>query len=226
MSKIQHGLIAAQDIGDDKLVTVQAMSDLIENKARQLEHDSKILDFGKDDDEETYTAPVRGQAANAGVTNAPTATNPSTKTTTSSGTAKATKEKEPKEKEAGSGKGQVKRRSKKVHAEPRSQKNNDRDDDEMSTISNRSSGSRQRNSTGTAGNKRAGVKRKATGKRSSAQITDKGDDSDREVDLSNLDIDPDEPRYCTCDQVISPNFYLLRIALIPYFATFRCRTEK
>ena len=34
LSKIQHGLIAAQDIGDDKLITVQAMSDLIENKSR------------------------------------------------------------------------------------------------------------------------------------------------------------------------------------------------
>ena len=53
MSKIQHGLIAAQDIGDDKLITVQAMSDLIENKSRQLEHDSKILDFGKDDEDDT-----------------------------------------------------------------------------------------------------------------------------------------------------------------------------
>ena len=52
LAKIQLGLIAAQDIGDDKLVTVQALSDLIENKSRQLEHDSKILDFGKDDEEE------------------------------------------------------------------------------------------------------------------------------------------------------------------------------
>ena len=28
------------------------MSDLIENKSRQLEHDSKILDFGKDEEDE------------------------------------------------------------------------------------------------------------------------------------------------------------------------------
>ena len=33
LAKIQHGLIAAQDIGDDKLVTVQAMSDLIKSPA-------------------------------------------------------------------------------------------------------------------------------------------------------------------------------------------------
>merc|ERR1712141_719690 len=57
LSKIQHGLIAAQDVGDDKLITVQAMADLIENKSRQLDHDSKILDFGKDDEEEQIVEP-------------------------------------------------------------------------------------------------------------------------------------------------------------------------
>merc|ERR1711988_761394 len=61
LSKIQHGLIAAQDIGDDKLITVQAMSDLIENKSRQLEHDSKILDFGKEEEDDG------GQIAGGGV---------------------------------------------------------------------------------------------------------------------------------------------------------------
>ncbi len=33
------------------------MSDLIENKTRQLEHDSKNLDFGTEEEEETNTAP-------------------------------------------------------------------------------------------------------------------------------------------------------------------------
>ena len=28
------------------------------------------------------------------------------------------------------------------------------------------------------------------------------DDSDHDVDLSNVEIDPDEPTYCLCDQVI------------------------
>ena len=45
---------------------------------------------------------------------------------------------------------------------------------------------------------RGGVKRKATTKKSSNY--DK-DDSDREVDLSNMDIDQDEPTYCLCEQV-------------------------
>ena len=65
LAKIQVGLIAAQDIGDDKLVTVQAMSDLIENKSRQLEHDSKILDFGKDDEEEPVTSSSKPVSSSA-----------------------------------------------------------------------------------------------------------------------------------------------------------------
>nr|ACO10721.1 Inhibitor of growth protein 1 [Caligus rogercresseyi] len=43
--RIQQGLILTQDIGDDKLATVQTIADLIENKSRQLEQDSKNLDF-------------------------------------------------------------------------------------------------------------------------------------------------------------------------------------
>merc|ERR1712173_24606 len=55
LAKIQLGLIAAQDIGDDKLATVQAMTDLIENKARQLEHDAKNLE---DEDESLSQTPI------------------------------------------------------------------------------------------------------------------------------------------------------------------------
>lgn len=53
LAKIQKGLISAQDIGDDKLTVVQAMSDAIENKTRMLEHDVKNLDFAdeREDDE-------------------------------------------------------------------------------------------------------------------------------------------------------------------------------
>ena len=47
---------------------------------------------------------------------------------------------------------------------------------------------------------------KTTGKRPSTNLPNNrnnaDDDSDREVDPSTFDIDPDEPRYCLCDQVI------------------------
>jgi len=177
LSKIQHGLIAAQDVGDDKLITVQAMADLIENKSRQLDHDSKILDFGKDEEEEPVAKPEK----------------PTTSATTTKTPTQAAKPKPETKESGGGGKGSVKRRNKK--SLEGKNRNEDRDDDEVSTVSSRSGGQRAR---GSAGNKRAGIKRKATGKRSSNY--DK-DDSDREVDLSNMDIDPDEPTYCLCEQV-------------------------
>jgi len=190
LAKIQVGLIAAQDIGDDKLVTVQAMSDLIENKSRQLEHDSKILDFGKDDEEE----PVNTSSSKPVTSTAPQTSTISTAKSGQNTISKSTKEKEK------DGKKPFKRR--KQHTETKSRAvTDDRDDDEVSNISNRSGGSRSRQSTGTGsggtgtGNKRQAVKRKAQGKR----YADK-DDSDREIDL-NLEIDPDEPTYCLCDQV-------------------------
>jgi len=51
LAKIQLGLIAAQDIGDEKMATAQALNDLIEDKTRLLKHDAGNLDFGDDSDE-------------------------------------------------------------------------------------------------------------------------------------------------------------------------------
>ena len=98
LSKIQHGLIAAQDIGDDKLITVQAMSDLIENKSRQLEHDSKILDFGKEEEDEkpeTGNSKNKPETGSTGNQTTPAANTPnSTKNTP---TSKPVKEKDVKD---------------------------------------------------------------------------------------------------------------------------------
>jgi hypothetical protein len=41
--RIQQTLIAAQEVGDEKLQIVQTVQDLIENKARQLELDYRNL---------------------------------------------------------------------------------------------------------------------------------------------------------------------------------------
>merc|ERR1712141_301345 len=211
LAKIQHGLIAAQDIGDDKLVTVQAMSDLIENKSRQLEHDSKILDFGKDDEEEQTTG---GGATGTSTsktsqnnTNNQTSSNvTSTKANQSSGSGTKTSKTEKAEKEGG--KPPVKRRKKQQPSADTSKSRggagDDREDDEVSNVSNRSGGSRSRGSMG--GNKRGGgggaggqqIKKVSRGKRTANY---EKDDSDKEVDLSNIEIDPDEPTYCLCDQV-------------------------
>ncbi|XP_047003067.1 inhibitor of growth protein 1 [Schistocerca americana] len=46
--RIQQSLIAAQEVGDEKLQIVQQIQDLIENKSRQLDLDYRNLDFRKD----------------------------------------------------------------------------------------------------------------------------------------------------------------------------------
>ena len=54
---MQVPLIASQDIGDDKINIVQVLMGVIENKTRQLEHDSQNLDFGRGEDEEAVPKP-------------------------------------------------------------------------------------------------------------------------------------------------------------------------
>ena len=50
--RMQNPLISSQDIGDDKIQIVQTLTDTIENKIRQVEHDSQNLDFGRGEEEE------------------------------------------------------------------------------------------------------------------------------------------------------------------------------
>lgn len=49
MTRIQQSLIAAQELGDEKLQIVQQLTDLIEAKTRQLDQDFKNLDYGKEE---------------------------------------------------------------------------------------------------------------------------------------------------------------------------------
>lgn len=44
--RVQQSLIAAQEIGDEKLQIVQQVQDLIENKSRQLDLDYRNLGMG------------------------------------------------------------------------------------------------------------------------------------------------------------------------------------
>lgn len=49
MTKMQKCLIAAQELGDEKLQIVTQLQELIDHKTRQLDHDFKNLDYGKDE---------------------------------------------------------------------------------------------------------------------------------------------------------------------------------
>ncbi|KAL1506041.1 hypothetical protein ABEB36_005476 [Hypothenemus hampei] len=47
--RMQQALIAAQELGDEKMSLLQSIHDMIEVKTRSLDQDYKNLDFGKDD---------------------------------------------------------------------------------------------------------------------------------------------------------------------------------
>ena len=153
--RMQLPLIASQDIGDDKIQIVQVLTDTIENKIRQLEHDSLNLDFGRGEEEENTTK---------------------------------TSKKEDKEKS-------VKKRKVK-------------DDDDSSTKPATPNGKKKVKSSN---NLKSGPDKSGSGPPSSSvgpggKRGKKGPDNKRDrsispPDLSHVDIDPDEPTYCLCDQV-------------------------
>lgn len=60
MTRIQQSLIAAQELGDEKLQIVTQLQELIDHKTRQLEHDFSNLDYGKDDAHLMDTHPSNG----------------------------------------------------------------------------------------------------------------------------------------------------------------------
>lgn len=49
MSRMQQSLIAARELGDEKMQLAQGLQELIDHKVRQLEHDYKNLDYGQDE---------------------------------------------------------------------------------------------------------------------------------------------------------------------------------
>lgn len=159
LARMQLPLIASQDIGDDKIQIVQTLTDTIENKVRQLEHDSQNLDFGRGEEEEQ--SPVK------------------------------TVKKDDREKAS------VKKRKVKE------------DDDHSSTKPATPNGKKKVKSSSnlktsqdkpSSSSTTTPVSNSAPGKRGGKKVGDRT----RERSVSpprHLDIDPDEPTYCLCDQV-------------------------
>jgi len=215
LAKIQLGLIAAQDIGDDKLATVQAMTDLIENKARQLEHDAKNLE---DEDENIIQAPPSSKEAVHPKVSTKKPINSNDDKNEKGGPARKKPKKQQKDDKLKSDRSE-------------GSKDDLRDSTPSNKAGNAKTGGINRGGTntpnrsindgGTAGStsagRRAGGNSAARGKKGSKEKkqsdgtsrADKSkhdkdinqkDDSD-EIDLSTIEIDPDEPTYCLCDQV-------------------------
>ena len=145
LNKMMLPLIASQDIGDDKIQLVQSLADIIENKTRQLDHDSQNLDFGRGEEEEKgKEEKEKGE--------------------------KAAKRKKPKEEDKTDEGGAAKvvtpggKKVKKAAAVAAA--------------------------TTTSNKKSRGTARKTERERSASP-----------PELANIEIDPDEPTYCLCDQV-------------------------
>jgi inhibitor-of-growth protein 1 len=172
LNKMMIPLINSQDIGDDKIQLVQNMADIIENKTRQLDYDSQNLDFGKGDEEE--------------------------RTTTTTTTKPGSKVKEDKsEKTSGGNATTGGGKRKKVKEEEKEEvvaavvtgggTNNSNAGGGKSTPG----GKKTKKTNQTSNKKRGGgTTRKVERERSASPAEPRG-----------LEIDPDEPTYCLCDEV-------------------------
>jgi len=183
LNKMMNPLIKSQDIGDDKIQLVQSMADIIENKTRQLENDSQNLDFGKGDED------VR-----------PSNTTSSTK-----------KEKKEDKGEKNSGSGGT---NATANTGGKRKKIKDEDKDDNSASANvRESGNNvaEKSSTGKSTPAGGGKKTKKTTQTSNKKqrgVTRKVEQRERSLSPAdhpggpgNMEIDPDEPTYCLCDEV-------------------------
>jgi len=172
LAKMQLPLIASQDIGDSKIQLVQSLTDTIENKTRQLEHDSQNLDFGRGEEEENQGPQKQGGGGKKEQT-------------------KRRKNKEDDE-EAVGGKAQSLVTSK---ANPPSG---------GKKAKKIGSGVKQQPGSAAPEKKEGGNERSGGSgnpKRNSKKVPEKEERSTSPPDMANVDIDPDEPTYCLCDQV-------------------------
>ncbi|XP_063529356.1 inhibitor of growth protein 1 [Cydia strobilella] len=179
--RLQSALVAAQEIGDEKLQVVQLLQDLIDNKQRSLEADHKKL--------------ISCLEVN---------TNGTTKEEPAPAPEPARNEKEPSAPPAPP-----------VHAPPPERAPDKKEDKERDKTGERWSKRARRSRTATAGAATDGADsserdeqrhthntthKKTIGKkkkRKARQTAQRSETPPEETDA----IDPDEPRYCLCDQI-------------------------
>uniref|UniRef100_A0A1L8DWY5 Inhibitor of growth protein n=1 Tax=Nyssomyia neivai TaxID=330878 RepID=A0A1L8DWY5_9DIPT len=209
MARIQQSFIASQELGDEKLQIVTQLQELIDQKTRQLEHDFKNLDYGKDEvinDVPQKEPRLPSPTMNLSITGLTTAqqifvASPVAASTSGTATTAA------RESFSGSN-GNGERASKRArrtradtlvsNADPGVSDNNMTINEvvpaKQSNSANQSAGNVQKKGAGQAGKKK---KRKARGAQGgNSQARDRDDTPPAEEP-----IDPDEPTYCLCDQI-------------------------
>ncbi|XP_055714247.1 inhibitor of growth protein 1 [Phlebotomus papatasi] len=210
MARIWQSFIASQELGDEKLQIVTQLQELIDQKTRQLDHDFKNLDYGKDDpinDVVQKEPRLPSPTMNLSITGLTTAqqmfvASPVAANLTGSGPTAV------RESFSGSNSNgeRASKRARRTRADtsvgsvdPGASDNNLSTTDvapvKQSGNTAQSTSAVQKKGTGQAGKKK---KRKARGGAQSGnnQARDRDDTPPAEEP-----IDPDEPTYCLCDQI-------------------------
>lgn len=222
MTRIQQSLIAAQELGDEKLQIVQQLTDLIESKTRQLDQNFKNLDYGKDEPmnidipikERRSQSPSSPVAATSGasqpyipastVSQIPVVVNNSSSTN-------ATTNSQP-----GSSNGSADRSNKRARrARQDTGSGMDVDGSDSNTkpepiitakqvATSQATNSSQKKTVNTKNNNNKKKRTSKTGGssgRQSASGHNSSRDAREDTPPQEETIDPDEPTYCLCDQI-------------------------
>ncbi len=158
------------------------MADIIENKTRQLDYDSQNLDFGKGDEDErtsnTTSSSKKEKKEDKGEKNSGSGTN----TTGNTGTGGKRKKIKDEDKDDNSASGNVREGGNGA--------------DKSSTGKSTPAGGKKTKKTNQTSNKKQrGVTRKVEQRERSLSP------ADHPGGPGNMEIDPDEPTYCLCDEV-------------------------
>lgn len=184
LNKMMMPLIASQDIGDDKIQLVQNMSDIIENKTRQLDLDSQNLDFGRGEEEDDKAVKVKEEKTDKSVKRKKVKDEDKSEESTNTKSASTTGGK--KIKKSGGNAGNT---------------------STSATLGGGGGGgggsaSGAGSSTGGAAGANASSSSTSNKKRGNGRNNkEERVRSTSPPELANVEIDPDEPTYCLCDQV-------------------------
>ncbi|XP_063241212.1 inhibitor of growth protein 1 [Bacillus rossius redtenbacheri] len=180
--RVQKMLIAAQEVGDEKLQVVQQIQDLIENKSRQLDLDYRNLDLGKDQEN---TEPNRETHHGATSTSAATGAAGGTSATPVQGERQSKRPRRARNDTVTESAG-----LEAATPEPKSSAGTAA----VTPAATASSAAVQKKSS-------AGGKKKKRKSRQAAQAQAQAQRDDSPPREDELAIDPDEPTYCLCDQI-------------------------
>ncbi|GAB0092709.1 inhibitor of growth protein 5 [Sergentomyia squamirostris] len=210
MARIQQSFIASQELGDEKLQIVTQLQELIDQKTRQLEHDFKNLDYGKDDivNETPQKEPrVPSPTMNLSISGLTTAQQMFVASPVGSANLAGQAAIAVRENFSGSNSNgeRASKRARRTRADTISG-NADQGNSDNNINTSDVTPAKQ---TGVAAQATSSVQKKSTGqagkkKKRKARNTQGGNNQQRDRDDTpppEEPIDPDEPTYCLCDQI-------------------------